>query len=111
MHEDDDTQRQNASLTPFFAKSSANFVPYFVVILRGRAQRSFAQCDRVGGEGSRESWNTAPHRRSPGAALATIAIEEIVLTILWRIEEGWQPGQEKADKGKQETDAERLGHR
>jgi len=45
------------------------------------------------------------------AALATIAIEKIVLAILRRIEERWQPGQEKADEGKQETYAYRLGHR
>ena len=37
------------------------------------------------------------------AALATIAIEKIVLAIFRRIEECWQPCQEKADKGKQET--------
>ena len=36
-------------------------------------------------------------------ALATIAIEKIVLAILRRIEECWQPCQEEADKGKQET--------
>jgi hypothetical protein len=36
-------------------------------------------------------------------ALATIAIEKIVLAILRRIEECWQPCQEKADEGKQET--------
>lgn len=45
------------------------------------------------------------------AALATIAIEKIVLAILRRIEERWQPCQEKADEGKQETYAYRLGHR
>jgi hypothetical protein len=45
------------------------------------------------------------------AALATIAIEKIVLAILRRIEECWQPCQEKADEGKQETYAYRLGHR
>jgi hypothetical protein len=37
------------------------------------------------------------------AALATIAIEKIVLAILRRIQECWQPCQEKADKGKQEA--------
>jgi hypothetical protein len=37
------------------------------------------------------------------AALATIAIEKIVLAILRRIQEGGQPCQEKADKGKQEA--------
>ncbi len=37
------------------------------------------------------------------ALLATIAIEKIVLAILWRIQECWQPCQEKADKGKQEA--------
>lgn len=43
--------------------------------------------------------------------LAAIAIEKIVLAILRRIEECWQPCQEKADKGKQETYTQRLGHR
>jgi hypothetical protein len=37
------------------------------------------------------------------AALATIAIEKVVLAILRRIEERRQPCQEKADEGKQET--------
>jgi hypothetical protein len=37
------------------------------------------------------------------AALAAIAIEKIVLAILRRIQECWQPCQEKADKGKQEA--------
>ncbi len=37
------------------------------------------------------------------AVLATIAIEKIVLAILRRIEKRWQPCQEKADEGKQET--------
>lgn len=45
------------------------------------------------------------------AVLTTIAIEKIVLAILRRIEECWQPCQEKADEGKQETYAYRLGHR
>ena len=45
------------------------------------------------------------------AALVTIAIEKIVLAILWRIDERWQPCQEKADEGKQETYAYRLSHR
>ncbi len=43
-------------------------------------------------------------------SLATIAIEKIVLAILRRIEERWEPGQEKADESKQETYAYRLGH-
>jgi hypothetical protein len=37
------------------------------------------------------------------AALTAIAIEKIVLAILRRIQECWQPCQEKADKGKQEA--------
>jgi hypothetical protein len=45
------------------------------------------------------------------AGLAAIAIEKIVLAILRRIEERWQPCQEKADEGKQEAYAYRLGHR
>ena len=39
-------------------------------------------------------------QRSLEVALAAIAIEKIVLAILWRIEECWEPCQEKADEGK-----------
>src|SRR5262245_6205728 len=45
------------------------------------------------------------------AALATITVEKIVLAILRRIEERWQPCQEKTDEGKQETYAYRLSYR
>jgi hypothetical protein len=121
------SNRTPAILRHSFQRITANFVPYLYLL--------FCPADHASGHhattlmASEYSVRERYRPRQPAthvtgcrtraavldsallAALATIAIEKIVLAVLRCIEERWQPGQEKADEGKQETYAYRLGHR